>query len=242
MGIYYITRSAAVEETKRRKWQGRLAFALNDEDEECDLFSGSWVPDVTGGHPLYREEECPYIQPQLTCQAPGRPDKAYQLRRWQPHDCTLPAFDARRLLDALRGKRMLFVGDSLGRCQFTSMVCLLQSAIPDLAEKSFDMSPDQQHTTFTAREYNATSCTGSRTAWCGVGPWTTTAGGGAAPTSSSSTRTCGGARACGSACWSAARSTTPRWTWRRASSGCPRTKRTAWRSGRCCSGSGTTWT
>jgi hypothetical protein len=114
------------------------------------------VPDETGGHPLYREEECPYIQPQLTCQAHGRPDTAYQRRRWQPHDCTLPAFDARRLLDALRGKRMLFVGDSLGRGQFTSMVCLLQSAIPDPAEKSFDMSPDQQHTTFTAREYNAT--------------------------------------------------------------------------------------
>ena len=30
--------------TTKRKWKGRLAFALNDDDEdqECDVFSGSW--------------------------------------------------------------------------------------------------------------------------------------------------------------------------------------------------------
>ncbi|XP_062232528.1 probable xylan O-acetyltransferase 9 [Phragmites australis] len=145
------------QEKKRNKWKGRLAFALNDdeEDEECDVFSGTWVRDEAA-HPLYREADCPYIPPQLTCQARGRPDTAYQLWRWQPHDCTLPAFDANRMLETLRNKRMLFVGDSLNRGQFTSMVCLLQSAIPDAAARSFDMSPDQQHTVFTARDYNAT--------------------------------------------------------------------------------------
>lgn len=78
---------------KKKRWQGRLAFAVNDEDEdeECDVFSGSWVRDEEA-HPLYREEECPYIQPQLTCQAQGRPDRGYQSWRWQPHDCTLPAY------------------------------------------------------------------------------------------------------------------------------------------------------
>ncbi|EES19366.1 protein trichome birefringence-like 33 [Sorghum bicolor] len=149
-----------VAATTKRKWKGRLAFALNDEDEdeECDVFSGTWVRD-DAEHPLYREEACPYIHPQLTCQARGRPDTAYQRWRWQPDDCTLPAFDAVRMLEALRDKRMLYVGDSLGRGQFASMVCLLQSAIPDAgagARSSFEMSADQQHTVFTAREYNAT--------------------------------------------------------------------------------------
>ncbi|CAN6351334.1 unnamed protein product [Urochloa humidicola] len=144
---------------RREKWKGKLAFALNeeDEDEECDVFSGTWARDADSGaqHPLYREEECPYIHPQLTCQAHGRPDAAYQRWRWQPRDCTLPAFDAARLLDALRGKRMLFVGDSLGRGQFASMVCLLHAAAG--ARSSFWMSADQQRTVFTAREYgNAT--------------------------------------------------------------------------------------
>ncbi|KAJ1262397.1 hypothetical protein BS78_09G104700 [Paspalum vaginatum] len=146
------------ERKTKRKWQGRLAFALNDdsdEDEECDVFSGSWVRD-DAARPLYREQDCPYIPPQLTCQARGRPDTAYQRWRWQPRGCTLPAFDAVRALEALRGKRVLYVGDSLGRGQFTSMVCLLQSAIPDAGARSFEMSPDQQHTVFTASEYNAT--------------------------------------------------------------------------------------
>ncbi|PUZ66439.1 hypothetical protein GQ55_3G307600 [Panicum hallii var. hallii] len=148
----------AEEGKTKRKWHGRLAFALNDDDEDegCDVFSGSWVRDDAAHYPLYREEDCPYIHPQLTCQAHGRPDTAYQRWRWQPHDCTLPAFDAARVLEALRGKRMLFVGDSLGRGQFASMVCLLQSAIPDAGARSFRMSPDQQHTVFAAGDYNAT--------------------------------------------------------------------------------------
>ncbi|KAG2619860.1 protein trichome birefringence-like 33 [Panicum virgatum] len=151
---------AAEGKTKtKRKWQGRLAFALNDddEDEECDVFSGRWVRDDASRYPLYREEDCPYIHPQLTCQAHGRPDAAYQRWRWQPHGCALPAFDAARVLEALRGKRMLFVGDSLGRGQFASMVCLLHSAIPGGGGSSLRMSPDQQHTVFAAGGgYNAT--------------------------------------------------------------------------------------
>ncbi|KAF2319169.1 hypothetical protein GH714_013711 [Hevea brasiliensis] len=42
------------------------------------MFSGRWVKDESSTHPLYEESECPYIQPQLTCQEHGRPDKEYQ--------------------------------------------------------------------------------------------------------------------------------------------------------------------
>ncbi|KAF0925808.1 hypothetical protein E2562_018464 [Oryza meyeriana var. granulata] len=145
------------EERKTKRWKGRLPLAANgdDEDEECNVFSGIWVRDEAA-RPLYREADCPYIPPQLTCEAHGRPETAYQRWRWQPHDCTLPAFNAAKMLEALRGKRVMFVGDSLGRGQFTSLVCLLLAAVPDPAARSFDMSPDQQHSVFTAVEYNAT--------------------------------------------------------------------------------------
>jgi len=38
------------------------------------------------------------------------------------------------MLESLRGKRMMFVGDSLNRGQFVSMVCLLQTVIPEGAK------------------------------------------------------------------------------------------------------------
>lgn len=50
------------------------------------------------------------------------------------------SFDATLMLEMLRGKRMMFVGDSLNRGQFVSMVCLLHRVIPEHAKsmESFD--------------------------------------------------------------------------------------------------------
>lgn len=67
----------------------KLAFAIGEGERGCDVFSGRWVWDDVA-RPLYEESECPYIQPQLTCQEHGRPDKDYQHWRWQPNDCSLP--------------------------------------------------------------------------------------------------------------------------------------------------------
>lgn len=119
-------------------------------EEGCDLFSGKWVYD--DARPHYRERDCRFISSQFTCQAHGRPDRLYQYWRWQPHGCSLPSFNATFMLERLRGKRMLFVGDSLNRGQYSSMLCLLQHAIPKFSRSH---KHHASHTVFTAPEYNA---------------------------------------------------------------------------------------
>ena len=58
------------------------------------------------------------------------------------------SFNATMMLEALRGKRMMFVGDSLNRGQYVSMVCLLHSLIPD---HSKSMETSGSLTIFTAK-------------------------------------------------------------------------------------------
>ena len=129
-----------------------LPFAMGTAPEGCDIGQGEWVYDEAA-RPWYQEEECPYIQPQLTCQAHGRPDKAYQHWRWQPRGCSLPSFNATQMLEMLRGKRMLFVGDSLNRGQYVSLLCLLHRTIPE-GSKSFETVDSLS--IFRAKDYDAT--------------------------------------------------------------------------------------
>ncbi|KAI3458495.1 hypothetical protein Pfo_015158 [Paulownia fortunei] len=109
------------------KTREKLPFAIGEANRGCDIFSGRWIRDYT--RPLYEEWECPYLEPHLTCQEHGRPEKDYLYWRWQPHGCSIPSFNATLMLETLRGKRMMFVGDSLNRGQYVSMVCLLHRII-----------------------------------------------------------------------------------------------------------------
>ncbi|XAR68769.1 hypothetical protein NMG60_11000132 [Bertholletia excelsa] len=117
----------------------------------CNLFSGKWVFD-NQSCPIYKEKDCTYMSDQLACQKWGRKDLGYQYWRWQPHHCDLPRFNATALLERLRNKRLVFVGDSLNRGQWVSMVCLVETTIPPGLKS---MHTNGSLTTFKASEYNA---------------------------------------------------------------------------------------
>ncbi|KAH0676538.1 hypothetical protein KY285_024339 [Solanum tuberosum] len=62
-------------------------------------------------------------------------------------------FRARLLLEKLRNKRLMFVGDSLNRNQWESMICLLQSGVPFSWKKYKKIG---HLSVFMIEEYNAT--------------------------------------------------------------------------------------
>ncbi|BAT97465.1 hypothetical protein LR48_Vigan327s000900 [Vigna angularis] len=121
---------------------------------KCDLFSGKWVFD-NESYPLYKEQQCTFMSDQLACEKFGRKDLGYQNWRWKPHQCDLPRFNATALLERLRNKRMVFVGDSLNRGQWVSMVCLVESSVPPTL-KSMRTIANGSLNIFKAEEYNAT--------------------------------------------------------------------------------------
>ncbi|KAH8956320.1 hypothetical protein BDL97_07G033600 [Sphagnum fallax] len=94
---------------------------------ECNLFNGSWVFDKS--YPLYTE--CPFIEQGFQCPNNGRQNLTYRNWRWQPFDCNIPRFDAMSMLMRLRDQRVAFVGDSMGRTQWESLVCLLMNGVHD---------------------------------------------------------------------------------------------------------------
>ncbi|XP_017971696.1 PREDICTED: protein trichome birefringence-like 2 [Theobroma cacao] len=100
----------------------------NGSFETCDFFDGRWVRDDRS-KPYYRPGSCPYIDRDFNCQRNGRPDNGYIKWRWQPNRCDIPRLNATDFLERLRGKRLVFVGDSLNRNMWESMVCILRRSI-----------------------------------------------------------------------------------------------------------------
>ncbi|XP_057956336.1 protein trichome birefringence-like 28 isoform X2 [Malania oleifera] len=100
-----------------------------DEKKQCNIFDGKWVHDPEA-NPLYHGFQCPFLSDQVSCQRNGRPDSDYEKWGWVARECEIPRFNGTDMLERLRGKRVVLVGDSLNRNQWESLACLLYSAIP----------------------------------------------------------------------------------------------------------------
>ncbi|KAL4310420.1 hypothetical protein GQ457_01G015190 [Hibiscus cannabinus] len=95
----------------------------------CDYSHGHWVP-VHHKFPtqLY-DENCPFLDPGFRCRRNGRKNLDYLKWRWQPHDCYVPRFNATDFLERSRNGRIVFAGDSMGRNQWESLLCMLAQAV-----------------------------------------------------------------------------------------------------------------
>ncbi|KAL5995433.1 hypothetical protein ACLOJK_025495 [Asimina triloba] len=136
--------------------KGRGWEELVDGLKHCNVFDGRWVEDDS--YPLYPAGSCPHIDESFNCVLNGRPDHTYQKLRWKPNGCEIPRLNATDMLERLRGKRLVFVGDSLNRNMWESLVCILSYSVQD-KNKVFEASGRKEFRTegsysFIFKDYN----------------------------------------------------------------------------------------
>ncbi|KAI3945208.1 hypothetical protein MKX01_034969 [Papaver californicum] len=131
-----------------------LLPTLKDGNPKCNIFKGEWIwnPNAT----YYTNTTCNQIHNHQNCMKYGRPDTDFLKWRWKPNDCELPIFDPFEFLETVREKSLAFVGDSVGRNQMQSLLCLLSKV-----EKPVDVSytTDEQFKRWNYPSYNFTIAT-----------------------------------------------------------------------------------
>ncbi|OWM79061.1 protein trichome birefringence-like 8 [Punica granatum] len=125
----------------------------------CDYSRGRWVRDVRESSRLYNES-CPFLDPGFRCRLNGRKDLDYLKWRWQPEGCDLPRFNATDLLEKTRNGRIVFAGDSIGRNQWESLVCMLSRAVSNLSsiyeENGNPITKHKGYLSIRFQDYNLT--------------------------------------------------------------------------------------
>ncbi|RDX99138.1 Protein trichome birefringence-like 9, partial [Mucuna pruriens] len=144
-----------------RQFLSRFAFLSPKSPLEgaCDYSRGRWVFDETYPRRLY-DENCPFLDPGFRCHQSGRKNDSFRKWRWQPDNCDIPRFNASDLLERNRNRRIVFAGDSVGRNQWESLLCLLTQGVPNLS-KIYEVngSPISKHKGYLVmrfQEYNMT--------------------------------------------------------------------------------------
>ncbi|XP_010535807.1 PREDICTED: protein trichome birefringence-like 16 isoform X2 [Tarenaya hassleriana] len=96
----------------------------HSKTQACNYAKGKWV--VDDRHPLYSGSGCKqWLAPMWACRLMQRKDFAFEKLRWQPKDCDMEEFEGSKFLKRMQNKTLAFVGDSLGRQQFQSMMCMI---------------------------------------------------------------------------------------------------------------------
>lgn len=106
------------------KGKGARHSKSSSKRKVCNYAKGRWVADE--GRPLYSGFGCKqWLSEMWACRLTQRTDFSYEGYRWQPENCEMPEFERSSFLRRMQDKTIAFIGDSLGRQQFQSLMCMV---------------------------------------------------------------------------------------------------------------------
>ncbi|KAI9107934.1 hypothetical protein K1719_020807 [Acacia pycnantha] len=108
-------------------------FFANDTLPHCDYSDGRWLWDQSYSFSHSYHENCPFLDLGFRCHLNGHHNETFRQWRLQPHAWHLPRFNARDFLERSRNGRIVFAGDSVGRNQWESLLCMLASGISNIS-------------------------------------------------------------------------------------------------------------
>ncbi|KAL6507133.1 Protein trichome birefringence-like 16 [Orobanche hederae] len=112
-----------VPEKSVKTEQSRNLSAITGK-KDCNYAKGKWVFDY--GRPLYSGFDCKqWLSSMWACRLTQRTDFEYEKLRWEPKYCKMEEFTGSKFLHRMQHRTLAFVGDSLGRQQFQSLMCMV---------------------------------------------------------------------------------------------------------------------
>ncbi|CAN4096506.1 unnamed protein product [Withania somnifera] len=94
------------------------------EKQDCNFAKGRWV--IDDSRPLYSGFGCKqWLSSVWSCRLTQRKDFEYEKLRWRPKNCEMEEFKGVKFLKRMQNKTLAFIGDSLGRQQFQSLMCMI---------------------------------------------------------------------------------------------------------------------
>ncbi|KAK8673719.1 hypothetical protein V6N13_112036 [Hibiscus sabdariffa] len=100
-----------------------ITYSSKSKPQVCNYAMGKWVADSR--RPLYSGFGCKrWLPSPWACRLTQRLDFSYEGYRWEPINCQMPEFERFSFLSKMQDKTIAFIGDSLGRQQFHSLMCM----------------------------------------------------------------------------------------------------------------------
>ncbi|KAL8166300.1 hypothetical protein V2J09_007799 [Rumex salicifolius] len=116
---------------KKAYQKDEKSSVLSTKSKVCNYGKGRWIVDQR--RPLYSGLKCKqWLSEMWACRLTGRLEFSYEAYRWQPENCEMPMFDRTEFLRRMQDKTIAFIGDSLGRQQYQSLLCMVTGGEEDL--------------------------------------------------------------------------------------------------------------